>query len=632
MMPEAPVDPVFLAFQAAVVGRYSLERELGRGGMGVVYLAREVRLDRPVAIKLLPPELAAQHALRDRFLREARTAARLSHPYVVPIHAVDESDGFVFYVMAYVDGETLAQRVAARGALPAPEVTRLLREVAWALAYAHAQGVVHRDVKPANILLERGTGRALVADFGIARLTQAGGETAVGEVLGTPEYMSPEQAAGEPLDGRTDLYALGVVGYFAVTGTLPFTAPTVQGVLMQHLTKPAPPVSTGARGVPVSLANAIDRCLQKDAAQRFATGEALAEALAPALEKRTEVPVPLRVFLDRRRTVMLVVPFIFALSLIPPLVLPLAMHGAGAAITPVVAGLIALALGVPLAVTVFRLRRLLRLGYAQDDIVGALRATFARRREEFLFEFGTERGTRERLMRVASIAGLGAGGAALVVALAGVHVIGLPPLAAVLLYVGAIATVIHRKWSRLREAKGSLWGRFWQGTPGRLLTRLASVNLGERAVPADRPTELAIAMSAEALYETFPREIRQQLGDLPAALRALESHARGARARIAELDAALLEAQRAPVRGGSGDRQEELVRDLRAAREDADARLADVVTALENLRLDLLRLRAGAGSPEGITRDIAAAREMGAEADRLLAGANEVSALLLPRR
>src|SRR5438876_1444091 len=149
-------DRLFLDFQSAVAGRYSLERELGRGGMGVVYLAREVRLDRPVAIKLLPPELAAQERLRERFLREARTAARLSHPYIVPIHAVDEIGGFVFYVMAYVGGETLAQRVASRGPLPPHDATRVLREVAWALAYAHSQGVVHRDIKPANILLERG--------------------------------------------------------------------------------------------------------------------------------------------------------------------------------------------------------------------------------------------------------------------------------------------------------------------------------------------------------------------------------------------------------------------------------------------------------------------------------------------
>src|SRR3954463_2281804 len=240
------IDATFVAFQEALAGRYSLERELGRGGMGVVYLAREVRLDRPVAIKLLPPELAAQDRLRDRFLREARTAARLSHPYIVPIHAVDEAGDFVFYVMAYVDGETLAQRVAARGPLAAADATRIMREVAWALAYAHAQGVVHRDIKPANILLEKGTERAMVTDFGIARAIHTPGETAVGELLGTPEYMSPEQAAGEALDGRSDLYSLGIVGYYALTGQLPFSANNAHAILAQHLTKPAPAVASVA--------------------------------------------------------------------------------------------------------------------------------------------------------------------------------------------------------------------------------------------------------------------------------------------------------------------------------------------------------------------------------------------------
>src|SRR6059058_3272607 len=145
-MPDQP-DRLFIELQAALAGRYSLERELGRGGMGIVYLARDVRLDRPVAIKLLPPSLAAHQDLRDRFIREARTAGRLSHPYIVPIHSVDEVGDFVFYVMAYIDGETVAERVASRGPMPPHDVARILREVSWALAYAHAQDVVHRDVK-----------------------------------------------------------------------------------------------------------------------------------------------------------------------------------------------------------------------------------------------------------------------------------------------------------------------------------------------------------------------------------------------------------------------------------------------------------------------------------------------------
>ena len=168
-MAAGSVDQLFLAFQEAVAGRYSLERELGRGGMGVVYLAREERRDRLVAIKLLPLELAAHAKLRERFVREARTAARLSHPYIVPIHAVDEAGSFVFYVMAYVDGETLAQRVASRGPVPPHDATRVLREVAWALAYAHSQGVVHRDIKPANILLTP-EGAPKLGDFGVAKM------------------------------------------------------------------------------------------------------------------------------------------------------------------------------------------------------------------------------------------------------------------------------------------------------------------------------------------------------------------------------------------------------------------------------------------------------------------------------
>src|SRR5204862_166987 len=181
-------DRLFLDFQSAVAGRYSLERELGRGGMGVVYLAREVRLDRPVAIKLLPPSKATDPKLRERFLREARTAAKLSHPNVIPIHAVEEIGGFVFFAMAYIEGETLTERVRQRGPLPPSEASRMLRDVAWALAYAHGQGVIHRDVKPDNILLENG-GRVLVADFGIASVVAGAGALATGGVLLYPFAM-----------------------------------------------------------------------------------------------------------------------------------------------------------------------------------------------------------------------------------------------------------------------------------------------------------------------------------------------------------------------------------------------------------------------------------------------------------
>src|SRR5262245_122564 len=400
----APADHLFLSFQAAVAGRYSLERELGRGGMGVVYLAREVRLDRPVAIKLLPPELAAQERLRDRFLREARTAARLSHPYIVPIHAVDEIGEFVFYVMAYVDGETLAQRVAARGPLSPTDATRIMREVAWALAYAHAQGVVHRDVKPANILLERGTERSMVTDFGIARQTHAAGETMVGELLGTPEFMSPEQASGEVVDGRSDLCSLGLVGFFALTGQPPFTGPSAQSVLAQQITKPAPPVASVAAGLPSTLARVVDQCLEKDPSRRPATGEALADALAPALEQRsTEIPVAIRVFLDRRKAAAMIVP---ATTLIP-LSLVLFVENLRIGGVPVktlgAIGLFAAGLALPVVILLARLRSVLKGGYRAEDIAAALRVRFMRQREEFVYQFGPKTSRSERALRAAGV-------------------------------------------------------------------------------------------------------------------------------------------------------------------------------------------------------------------------------------
>jgi serine/threonine-protein kinase len=615
-----PVDALFFAFQQAVAGRYSLERELGRGGMGVVYLAREVRLDRLVAIKLLPPELAAQSSLRDRFMREATTAARLSHPYIVPIHAVDEIGGFVFIVMAYVDGETLAQRVASRGPLAPDEVTRLLREVSWALAYAHAQGVVHRDVKPANILLERGTQRAMVADFGIARLTRTTGETAVGELLGTPEFMSPEQASGEPVDGRSDLYSLGVVGFYALSGTLPFTAPSAQAVLAQHLTLRAPSVGALSRGAPRPLIQAIDRCLEKDPAARFPNGEALADGLASAIVKRAEVPVPIRVFLDRRRLVPLIVPVAISFPIIARLMATSADFGAAIAL-----GLLVLA--IPVAITIKRLRTLLRLGYGPDDLVAGARVAFERHREEFQFEFGVERSVRERVFSVVGPVALATSVAAVIGS--ALHVMPLDvlvPIAVMSLYAGTITSIVGAKWSRLRRGTSSLLMKVLDGKIIRGLARIAGFKLGQRSIPANRPTELAIAMTAEGLYDALPKELRKSLGDVPEVLRSLETHARTARARMQQLDAAIGEAQ-----SGSGRavaHQDALVRDLRAARTAAESRLGDVVMALESLRLDLLRLSAGAGSVDGITSDLAAAKELGENADRLLAGVREVEAVL----
>ena len=265
---------------AALAGQYDLVREIGRGGMGIVYLGRDVRLDRSVAIKTLPASLAHDPVVRERFLREARTAAHLSHQNIVPVHRADEIGGHVFFVMGFVDGESIAQRVRSLGRIDQRELLHEMRDVALALDYAHAHGVVHRDIKAENILIERATGRALVTDFGIARLAEAGPLTATGQVLGTVYYLSPEQVAGEPIDGRSDIYALGVSAFFALSGRFPFDAALASAVLVAHITKEAPPLLSVAPDVDPKLAAIVDRCLRKDAAARFQHGADLARELS----------------------------------------------------------------------------------------------------------------------------------------------------------------------------------------------------------------------------------------------------------------------------------------------------------------------------------------------------------------
>ncbi|PYP17660.1 MAG: hypothetical protein DMD52_04655 [Gemmatimonadetes bacterium] len=269
----------------ALGSSYTVEGELGRGGMGVVYKARDERLKRQVAIKVLPPELAFREEIRIRFLREAETAARLSHPHIVPIHSVGEGpDGLVYFVMAFVDGESVAGKLKRRGRLPAEEARRIMLETSDALGAAHALGIIHRDVKPDNILLEGSRGRVVVTDFGIAKaLSSTTGSatlTATGVAIGTPHYMSPEQAAGDrEIDGRSDIYSLGVVSYQMLTGELPFHAPTVPGILMKHITERAPLVTEKCSDCPDDLAACVMRSLEKDPEDRWPTADALRRAL-----------------------------------------------------------------------------------------------------------------------------------------------------------------------------------------------------------------------------------------------------------------------------------------------------------------------------------------------------------------
>jgi serine/threonine-protein kinase len=267
---------------AAIGHQYELEGEIGRGGMSVVYRARDRRLNRPVAIKVLPPELAHDPAIRTRFTREAQTSALLSHAHIVPIHDVGESEGIAYFVMALVSGGNLGALLEREPRQPVDRVRRILCEVSDALAYAHLRGVIHRDIKPDNILLDGESGRAVVTDFGIARAIEVGQRlTLTGIAVGTPTYMSPEQAMGErEIDGRSDIYSLGVLAYQMLTGRVPFTAGNSMALLMKHVSEPARPIAELRADVPRALREAVDRALMKEPEDRWPTAASLRDAIA----------------------------------------------------------------------------------------------------------------------------------------------------------------------------------------------------------------------------------------------------------------------------------------------------------------------------------------------------------------
>ncbi|HEX3236543.1 MAG TPA: protein kinase [Gemmatimonadales bacterium] len=280
-------------FQAALADRYQIERELGRGGMATVYLARDLKHDRHVALKVLRPEVS--NALgADRFLREIGIAGRLQHPHILSLHDSGEAGGTLYYAMPLVEGESLRARLAREVQLDVSEAVGIAKQVADALAYAHAAGVLHRDIKPENILLS--AGHAIVADFGIARaLDQAGSErlTETGLALGTPSYMSPEQASGsQMLDARSDLYALGCVLFEMLAGQPPFTGPTAQSVMARHAIEPVPSLQTVRPTIPTALDRVISKALAKVPADRFVSIDQFQRALASALQEPPDSAQP----------------------------------------------------------------------------------------------------------------------------------------------------------------------------------------------------------------------------------------------------------------------------------------------------------------------------------------------------
>lgn len=272
-------DELAARLQAAIGDGYVVEGRLGAGGFAVVYQVRDVNLKRKLAVKVLSPDLIASHSVLERFRREAETVAQLSHPHIVKLHFIGQKDDLVYIVMEMVDGGSLWDRLQREGKLPIDEAARIFSEVAGALAHAHKRGVVHRDIKPQNVLLDAESGRAMVTDFGIARTAEGGSLTATGMVVGTPAYLSPEQVTGEPSDHRADIYALGVMMYEMVAGQPPFTGATPTAVLMKRLSGPPEPLRSVRPDTPAALEELVDACLATNPNERIQNAGDIARAL-----------------------------------------------------------------------------------------------------------------------------------------------------------------------------------------------------------------------------------------------------------------------------------------------------------------------------------------------------------------
>jgi hypothetical protein len=627
------LDADFIALQAALAGEYSLDQEIGRGGMGIVYLAREVRLARPVAIKVLPPALAARPELREAFLGEAQMAARLTHPNIVPVYAAGDRGGFVYIVMAYVEGITLGDRIRTRGPLLPGQAARMLREVSWALAYAHAAGIVHRDVSAENILLERGTDRAIVMDFGIASAMWTSAVSTDGRVMGNAHYVSPEQAVGEPVDARSDLYSLGVVGFYALTGRLPFDGPTPADVVTQHLTSPAPAIAAVASAVPARLAQAVDKCLAKEPLRRYRNAESFAEAIDLAFQHAKEIPPPLRVWISKGEK-----------ETAPRAMLM--MWGSGLGVAMAAASLNPWLFPVPLLALgglsyvpfVTRLRRVLGDGYQVGDLHAALKEHALVRSEEIAYERAQRSSsmlTGTKLLFGGSVvSGLAFAtlmqraaptdfehafryGVALMVSLS-------------TLTISSVALIGDFVRLRLSTQLASTSISFWKSRWGARLGRLAGLGLKRTERPSlGMPllTEIALGRATDLLFQALPKPARLELAVLPDVVRSLEEDAGRLRGTIDDLDGQLIIFDRVSERL-SGNERSAMAEEIRANRARAVERLAATVGALENIRLDLLRLQMGSAGIESVTASLDAARRIGVQIGESVAAQEEVERLL----
>jgi len=619
-------SPEFLALQAAVTGRYVLDREIGRGGMGVVFLARDVALERVVAVKLLPPHLASDPTMRERFLREARTAAGLSHPNIVPIHAVEAHDDLVFFAMGFIDGETLAERVTRLGPLAPRDAVRMMRDVAWALAYAHERGVVHRDIKPENILLEHASGRALVTDFGIARHATSTALTDDGALVGTLYYMSPEQAGGEAVDARCDLWSLGATAYFALSGSSPVAAPSLPAVLTKLLSEDVPSISLVRPEVPGALADVVSACLQRDRAHRPAGATQVANTLR-ALEQRAPAVRPeVRGYLRDLAQAKVFLVAGLATSVLGAVVWEAGILERDFALPVVVVGAVLLTFfGVGVWGST---AALWREGLRADEIVRGITAE--------ILEFN-ERVDRQStdlvLQRTARVVGgmfvlLGVFIVTLTVTTLAVHpVLGSVFGAVGALYLGVGVGLVRAarrlpRWVRaiVRPGRGTqdwvLVGVRW------LLSRpwvARRFNRGSEEPPATSvPTATLLARRVADLVQHLPPETRDRLGGLLPVANELERCNADIQRRLGVLTQAMAELPApSPARG-----------EFAAAKARLERRQAECVAALDVVRVDLLRISAGLAAPDGLTDAVSKARELSAAIDAELHGQDEVRRLV----
>jgi serine/threonine-protein kinase len=546
----------------ALGDRYTTERELGRGGMGTVYLARDLQLDRNVAIKVLPREFAADVMLRERFVRETRVAASFSHPNIVPVHAVEEREGLLAFVMGFVEGESLSQRVARAGPLSARECVRLLQDIAYALAYAHGRGVVHRDIKPDNIMLERATGRALLMDFGVSRGISSAANpamTRIGEVVGTPEFMSPEQAAGEELDGRSDLYSLGLTAYFGLLGKPAFSGDSAQRLLVRQLTESVPPLSTLRADLPPALSAAIDRCLLKDREARFADAAALVGALDVAGAAAPEVPVQIRVFAQEVATLGIVLMFagIFIWILLASWA---SARGSDDALLPV-AMLVAI-MAARIAQTYSEARRLFEQGFTVEDVLHGFQAMSDERegQRQALRAHAPTREARKRTVRIASLMLIAApvlfyfalkfrtkiGERSYHVALPGMILVFTS-----LLFLGFSLPLLMRNPLR-KPGSERLFNAFWLGAPGRFFFRSAARRAAKRGdtIPRGLAAVAPQLANTRAVAPVLPAARPAALPEaVPAAAASLSLQAADAD-RIANLEARLARLERTVTQAG----------------------------------------------------------------------------------